>query len=45
MACSPSVWIADKRTELLPSASNRAYCAKTYLSKAGLVEQSRHGHF
>ena len=41
---------AEERTELLPSGkqtvfSNRVHWAKTYLSKAGLVELTRRGHF
>ena len=41
---------ADERTELLPSGkqtlfSNRVHWAKTYLSKAGLIELTRRGHF
>jgi restriction system protein len=40
----------DERTALLPSGkqaifSNRVHWAKTYLSKAGLVEGTRRGHF
>jgi restriction system protein len=39
-----------ERTELLPSGkttvfSNRVHWAKTYLSKAGLIESTRRGHF
>jgi restriction system protein len=41
---------ADERAELLPSGkqtmfSNRVHWAKTYLSKAGLLESTRRGHF
>ena len=41
---------AEERNELLPSGkqtvfSNRVHWAKSYLSKAGLVELTRRGHF
>src|SRR5260370_42432326 len=41
---------AEERAELLPSGkqslfSNRVHWAKTYLSKAGLIENTRRGHF
>ena len=41
---------ADERTELLPSGkqarfANRVNWAKAYLAKAGLVENTRRGHF
>ena len=40
----------DERSELLPSGrqaifSNRVHWAKSYLSKAGLIEATRRGHF
>ena len=40
----------EERSELLPSGkqtlfSNRVHWAKTYLSKAGLIELTRRGHF
>jgi restriction system protein len=40
----------DERTQLLPSGKqtlfgNRAHWAKTYLTKAGLLESTRRGHF
>lgn len=40
----------EERSELLPSGkqtllSNRVHWAKTYLSKAGLFESMRRGHF
>ncbi|WP_428392994.1 winged helix-turn-helix domain-containing protein [Lichenicoccus sp.] len=40
----------DERAELLPSGkqtvfANRVHWAKTYLSKAGLLETTRRGHF
>lgn len=41
---------AEQRAELLPSGrqmvfSNRVYWAKTYLAQAGLLENTRRGHF
>lgn len=41
---------SEERAELLPSGkqtlfSNRVHWAKTYLSKAGLIELTRRGHF
>jgi restriction system protein len=41
---------SEERAELLPSGkqtvfSNRVHWAKTYLSKAGLIEATRRGHF
>jgi restriction system protein len=41
---------AEERAELLPSGkqtlfANRVHWAKTYLSKAGLIEPTRRGHF
>jgi restriction system protein len=41
---------ADDRTQLLPSGKqtvfgNRVHWAKTYLTKAGLLESTRRGHF
>lgn len=40
----------DQRAELLPSGrqtvfSNRVHWAKTYLAQAGLIENTRRGHF
>src|SRR5580692_8721924 len=40
----------DERTQLLPSGrqtafGNRVHWAKTYLTKAGLLESTRRGHF
>src|SRR5277367_3989686 len=40
----------DERTQLLPSGKqtlfgNRVHWAKTYLTKAGLLESTRRGHF
>src|SRR5271166_2639242 len=41
---------ADERAQLLPSGKqtlfgNRVHWAKTYLTKAGLLESTRRGHF